>query len=234
MGALLGFESVSKSFRDKHVLENFSFTLHQGEVIALLGPSGCGKTTILNISAGLIRQYQGKVSVHTEEFGYVFQEPRLIPWKTVLENVLFALENEDRKERVERAQGVLKKVGLDHVNHFYPKQLSGGMKQRVSIARALVIDPKVILMDEPFSALDVSLKRELQNDVIQLIEEQDIGVLYVTHDPEEAARLADRVLILSCSSSTATEITLTTARSERNETDIQQIKNELQATLIGG
>ncbi|MGC5324699.1 ABC transporter ATP-binding protein [Brevibacillus sp. SYSU BS000544] len=234
MEALLRFESVSKSFRGNLVLDNFSFSLNQGEVIALLGPSGCGKTTILNIAAGLIRQSGGTVSVHTEELGYVFQEPRLIPWKTILDNVLFALEKDEKKAKMEKARAVLQKVGLEHVSHFYPKQLSGGMKQRVSIARALVVDPKVILMDEPFSALDVSLKKELQQDVIRLIEEHGIGVLYVTHDPEEAARLADRVLIFSKSCSSANEIPLPVNRSERDEADIVRIKKELQMTLTGG
>ncbi len=235
MEALLEFHSVSKTFSGKTVLDNFSLSLKKGEVIAILGPSGCGKTTILNIAAGLVKHTLGKVAAHTNRFGYVFQEPRLIPWKTVLDNVHFVMGKRDEKEMKEKAMEVLSKVGLKQVSHFYPKQLSGGMKQRVSIARALASDPQIILMDEPFSALDVSLKREMQEDVARLIAEKDIGVLYVTHDAEEAARLADRVLLFSkdCTSFTK-EIRLSTLRENRNDDDIQQMKKQLNSCLIGG
>lgn len=235
MEALLEFHAVTKTFSGKTVLDNFSLSLKKGEVIAILGPSGCGKTTILNIAAGLVTLTHGRVTTHTNRFGYVFQEPRLIPWKTVLDNIHFVLGKGDATELNEKAMKVLSKVGLNGVSHFYPKQLSGGMKQRVSIARALASDPELILMDEPFSALDVSLKKELQEDVARLIAEKEIGVLYVTHDAEEAARIADRVLLFSNDSSSFTkEIRLPTPRENRNDEDIQQMKRKLHTILIGG
>ncbi|MDH6348348.1 MULTISPECIES: ABC transporter ATP-binding protein [Brevibacillus] len=239
MEALLEFASVTKSFNGTTVLAGFSFSLAAGEVVAILGPSGCGKTTILNMAAGLIRQTSGTVTVRTEQLGYVFQEPRLIPWKTVTDNIRFVLGRMDQDTMNEKVTTVLQKVGLFHARDYYPKQLSGGMKQRVSIARALVTDPKMMLMDEPFSALDLALKRELQQDVIRLIEERRIGMVYVTHDPEEAARLADRVLLFSKSNNLAAatvirEYPLPGQRAGRSEDQIQQIKAVLHQHLTGG
>lgn len=235
MSLLVQFNEVSKKYNDQTVIDQFSYRLKTGEVIALLGPSGCGKTTILNLTAGLTNHSAGDIQRYTNDIGYVFQEPRLIPWKNVLENVLFALKNGTKQENLEKAHHSLAKVGLEQSIKCYPKQLSGGMRQRVSIARALVSNPKIILMDEPFSALDVSLKRELQEDVISIIEEKNIGIVYVTHDPEEAVRMADRIIMLEdklCK--VKREISLERVRKKRDHHYIQKMKCELSECIIGG
>lgn len=231
---LLEFHSVSVEFQEKLVIDQLSFSLKRGEVIALLGPSGCGKTTILNITSGLHKQSNGTVEVGTEEFGYVFQEPRLIPWKTVLENVLFVMKEKVKGKKLNKAHHVLEKVGLSKFHNYYPSQLSGGMKQRVSIARALASDPKIILMDEPFSALDPKLKGELQDDVIKLIEDSNVSIMYVTHDPLEAVKLADRVLVFGCEGcSLQYEIKLPLSRRKRDYSFLSQFEFQIRKCLGG-
>ena len=189
------FDSVSFQYEHIQIVENLSFCLKAGEVIVLFGPSGCGKTTILNLCVNLLQATKGTIIRNTKEIGYVFQEPRLLPWKTVVENVELVMDKKqrDRKDAVK----ALQQVGLSgQIIHQYPQVLSGGMKQRVSIARALVNEPQVILMDEPFSALDMKLKQDLQRDLIEIIQKRQVGILYVTHDATEAIRLADRIFIL--------------------------------------
>jgi ABC-type nitrate/sulfonate/bicarbonate transport system ATPase subunit len=235
MSLLVQFNEVTKKYNNKTVIDKFSYTLNNGEVIALLGPSGCGKTTILNLTAGLTYRTTGDIQRFTNNISYVFQEPRLIPWKTVLDNVLFAVKIGSKKENFENAMYSLAKVGLEKSANCYPKQLSGGMKQRVSIARALIANPKIILMDEPFSALDISLKRELQEDIISIIEEKEIGIVYVTHDPEEAIRIADRIILLEDSlCKIKNEVSLEKPRKKRDRHYIQKMKNELNECIIGG
>lgn len=196
-GPLLEFRAVSKAFGVQRVLDGFHLTLGRGEVVALLGPSGCGKTTVLNAAAGLVDPDEGRVIARAARVGYVFQEPRLIPWKTALENVLFALPASKKKRGSPEAMRLLSRLGLKEAADVYPRKLSGGMKQRVSIARMLVCEPDLLLMDEPFSALDVVLKQRLQDELIGLLEDRRKGALYATHDPKEAARLADRLFVMA-------------------------------------
>ncbi|WP_102273891.1 ABC transporter ATP-binding protein [Cytobacillus massiliigabonensis] len=234
MNVLVEFDSVSVRFNEEEVIKSLTFTLNQGEVIALLGPSGCGKTTILNMTSGLINEMEGKVSVHTKKFGYVFQEPRLLPWRTVIDNVLFVMKEKNKMDKKLKAFEILRMVRLDHAADYYPSKLSGGMKQRVSIARALATNPELILMDEPFSALDPKLKNELQQDVIQLIDENHIGIIYVTHDPLEALRLADRILVLSGQGcSIIHEMEIVKKRKERDYEFLIQAELELKQ-WVGG
>lgn len=191
----IAFDSVSFQYEHIQIVENLSFCLKAGEVIVLFGSSGCGKTTILNLCVNLLQATKETIIRNTKEIGYVFQEPRLLPWKTVVENVELVMDKKqrDRKDAVK----ALQQVGLSgQIIHQYPQVLSGGMKQRVSIARALVNEPQVILMDEPFSALDMKLKQDLQRDLIEIIQKRQVGILYVTHDATEAIRLADRIFIL--------------------------------------
>ncbi len=188
--------NVTKSFEKTAVLQDFSLTFEKGQIVSLLAPSGHGKTTILHLISDITHPDKGIIKVHTSKIGYIFQEHRLIPWKTVLQNLLFVMNDISRKERKTRALDILQQVGLDHVTDFYPSQLSGGMKQRVSIARAFAYQPELILMDEPFSALDVKRKEKLQHALIDLIETYKQTIIYVTHDPLEAAKISDKVLIL--------------------------------------
>lgn len=204
-------EKVSKNFVIKgvqhlKVLDNIDFTLHEGEIVALLGKSGSGKSTLLRIIAGLMDPSSGevlyrgkKVSAPVPDISMVFQSFALMPWLTVLQNVELGLEarNIPTQERKQRAEKAIDMVGLDGFENAYPKELSGGMKQRVGFARALVLEPDVLLMDEPFSALDILTAENLREDLLELWETNDAmkGILYVTHSIEEAVLTADRIIV---------------------------------------
>lgn len=188
------------------VLGELSFTVGEGGFICVLGPSGCGKTTLLNLVAGFIAPSQGQIFFRGKEIhgpgpdrGVVFQEATLFPWRTVWQNVAFGLEICGEKGQIlqKTVRQHLELMGLtDHADK-YPHTLSGGMRQKVAIARVLALDPQLLLMDEPFSALDANSRERLQDEVLRLWHNQRRTVLYVTHSVEEAAYLADRILILS-------------------------------------
>ena len=187
-------------------LADVSFDVSPGEFICLVGPSGCGKTTLFRIVAGLTEPTAGTVTLDgnpvTEpglDMGIVFQEYHLFPWRTVRGNVGFGLEQLDvpKAERQTRIDDLIDLVGLDGFEDSYPKSLSGGMKQRVALARALAVDPSLLLMDEPFSAVDAQTRRRLQNELLDIWEQTETTVLFVTHDVEEAVRLADRIVVMA-------------------------------------
>ncbi|WP_036218311.1 ABC transporter ATP-binding protein [Calidithermus chliarophilus] len=187
----------------KVVLEGVNLEVRSGEFVAVLGPSGCGKSTLLNILSGLERDYEGRVSFPgfagrgEPVLGYVFQEPRLLPWMTVRQNIHFALEATPSPEAGARVRNWLERVGLADYYDYYPNQLSVGMQHRVSLARALILDPQVLLLDEPFSSLDEITAMSMRGEVLELWKEQRGTVLLVTHNPLEAVYLADRVLIMA-------------------------------------
>lgn len=212
--ALIEINSVSKSFKksdlqDLLVLDNLNFSLREGEIVALLGKSGSGKSTLLRIIAGLTRPSDGQVYYRGQSvFGpvhgvsMVFQSFALFPWLTVLQNVELGLEAQGvtRQERRVRALEAIDIIGLDGFESAYPKELSGGMRQRVGFARALVVNPDVLLMDEPFSALDVLTADNLRSDLLDLWQERKTNIrsiLLVTHNIQEAALVADRILVFS-------------------------------------
>jgi len=187
------------------VLEDISFTIRQGEILAIVGPSGCGKSTLLGILGGLLKPTAGQVSVAGElpgdslnPFTYIFQDFALLPWRTVAANVALAIEHHplSRVERRARVADALARTGLTEFAHALPKQLSGGMRQRVGIARALVVNPAVLLMDEPLSALDAQTRELLMEDFEAIWAREHTTGAYVTHNLEEALRMADRVMIL--------------------------------------
>ncbi|HYR83356.1 MAG TPA: ABC transporter ATP-binding protein [Terriglobia bacterium] len=181
------------------VLENISFEIAEGTFCSLLGPSGCGKSTILNLIARLDRHTSGNISVNGNKMGFVFQQPRLLNWRTVTDNVALPLEHDnfDKRGRRELALKYLRLVGLDGFEDYYPLQLSGGMQQRVAIARALVIDPEILLMDEPFSGLDEFTARKLRQELIRIWQETGKTVVFVTHSISEAIFLSQQILIVS-------------------------------------
>ncbi len=211
---LLQVKNIKKAFQKRGapellVLDQVNFDINKGEIIALLGKSGSGKSTLLRIIAGLVSPTSGEVLFHNQPIlqpvpglTMVFQNFALLPWLTVLENVELGLEAQgvDREERRKRALKAIDIVGLDGFESAYPKELSGGMAQRVGFARALVVDPELLLMDEPFSALDVLTAENLRNDLINIWESAATkikAVLLVTHNIEEAAFLADRIFVFS-------------------------------------
>jgi len=187
-------------------LDGMDLSIQSGEFVSVLGPSGCGKSTIIGAVAGFTRISAGELSVDGRavtapgpERGVVFQQHTLFPWKTALENVEFGLKMRGvgQRERRERAREILETVGLSEFSRHYPHQLSGGMQQRVNLARALVNRPRVLLMDEPFCSLDAQTRLQMQELVLALWEELHMTVVFVTHEVDEAVYLSDRVAVLS-------------------------------------
>lgn len=187
-------------------LENINLTIAEQECVCLLGPSGCGKTTLLKLIAGLLFPTHGQVNIDGkavtgpgQDCAMVFQNFALLPWANVLENIAFGLElrGVSKAERLRVAQELARVVGLEGFEKHYPRQLSGGMQQRVGLARALAIEPKILLLDEPFSALDAQTRRLLQEDFIGMQQRAPKTVVFVTHSMDEAVRLGDRVALLS-------------------------------------
>lgn len=200
--------NLTKAFYKKQgsvtALDDITLTIDDGEFVCLVGPSGCGKTTLLRILAGLENPSIGDFTIATEKEdrplqSMVFQERGIIPWLTVEENVAFGLKMRHMPKKIikERTAYYLKKTGLDKFSTLYPKELSGGMKQRVSIARAFANDPEILLMDEPFAALDEQNKFILQAELLSIWEETGKTVLFITHSIDEALLLADRILLMS-------------------------------------
>ena len=206
---LLSIRNLKKVYTTREgeleALGSVSFDVGVQEFVSIVGPSGCGKTTLMRIIAGLMPQTSGELIVDQEEFnpqkevGFVFQKALLLDWRRVLDNVLLPIEilRLDRKKYIPRAMELLELVGLKGFERCYPNELSGGMQQRVSIARALIHDPKLILMDEPFGALDAITREKMNFELLRIWSEAKKTVLFVTHEINEAVFLSDRVVVLS-------------------------------------
>lgn len=193
--------SVSKSFNGKKIIEKAEFRAEKGDFVCIVGESGSGKTTLLRMVAGL-ESYEGKITFRGEKIdrksiGFVFQDDRLLPWRTALENVLFGLELRGEEESISKARKVLELVGLKGFEDHYPSQLSGGQRQRVGIARALAIDPEILLMDEPFASLDELTREKMQEELNQIWNREKKTVLFVTHSIDEAIFLGTKVVVLT-------------------------------------
>lgn len=191
-------KGVSHVFGTTTALEDLDLQVEAGEFVSLIGPSGCGKSTVLRLTAGLIRPTSGTIEVESDNIGYIFQEPTLMPWRTVAKNIelLGEIEGMDRTERSRRAVEVLEMVGLGEFRDHYPLQLSGGMKMRTSIARSLLLDPHVFLFDEPFGALDQISRSRMNEELTNLFATKRFASLLVTHSVEEAIFLASRLLVM--------------------------------------
>jgi NitT/TauT family transport system ATP-binding protein len=203
--AKLELDNISKRFGDVQAIKGMTFSVNENEFVSLIGPSGCGKTTTLRIIDGVQPPDEGEIRIggnpvtgSGQDRGFVFQEFRLFPWRTVMENVTFGMEIADvpKEERRQRAEKYIKMVGLAEFDDHYPHELSGGMKQRVGIARALSIEPEILLMDEPFGALDAMTRETMQKEVLQIWQQERRTVVFVTHDIDEAVFLSDRVHVL--------------------------------------
>ncbi|MEE7456659.1 nitrate/sulfonate/bicarbonate ABC transporter ATP-binding protein [Methylorubrum populi] len=201
---MLSIESLSKTYADgTRALDGIDLAVRSAEIVALIGGSGCGKTTLLRLVAGLDRPSAGRIVLDGEAItrphpgvGLVFQEPRLLPWLDVAGNVGFGIDGLPRRERAERVAHALERVGLAEHAGRWPRELSGGQQQRVSIARAFVASPRVLLLDEPFSALDAFTRKDLHSHLLALWEEVRPTVIIVTHDVGEAVALADRAIVM--------------------------------------
>jgi NitT/TauT family transport system ATP-binding protein len=202
----LSFNYVNSKNIETQALKDISFDVNRGEFVAIIGPSGCGKTTLLNCIDGLLSPSFGeikinkkKVTIPGKDRAYVFQDPLLLPWRNVLGNIAFGaqMHGVNREVIKERSENLVKIMHLNGFEKFYPHQLSGGMKQRVNIARALCIYPEILLLDEPFSNLDAQIKEIMQEEILNIYDKFDKTFIFVTHNIEEAIYLADKVIILS-------------------------------------
>lgn len=250
---VIRFTDVTKTFRradgkgDFVAVDKLSFEIAKGEIVAVLGKTGCGKSTMFNIVAGLIEASEGKASVVGHDpfrefdffrgkIGIVFQNDRLMPWRTALENVLLGLQvlNADPKEAGETARGWLARLGLSGHENDYPHALSGGMRQRVSIARAFAVNPEILLCDEPFSALDEMTARDLRAEFVRLVRANNKTAVFITHQIGEAMEIGDRVMVFHRPARIAYEAKLSAATSEderrKMRDDIMQVLSVDQAT----
>src|ERR1043165_6334105 len=234
-------DQISHRFGALDVLDHVSFTVASGEVVAIVGPSGCGKRTLLSILGGLLRPSEGRAELRgappagsLNPLTFVFQDFALLPWCTVEANVEFPLAHTALDAATRRAvvDDALRRTGLSDFRGAYPKQLSGGMRQRVGIARALAVRPAILLMDEPLSALDAQARELLLEDFIRLLADGSMGAVYVTHSLEEAVRLADRIVVLSRRPGRAREVvTIPLPRAERGDIDARGRLLALQSEL---
>ena len=203
MKEVLRFENVSMHYHDKQgetvALQNVNFSVKDGEFVAIIGPSGCGKTTLLSLAAGLLIPTKGKVITSDCSFGYMLQKDELFPWRTIEKNIFLPLEikRTNTPKQRERALALAEKYGLQQFLKSYPSALSGGMRQRAALIRTLSVDPDVLLLDEPFSALDYQTRLSVCDDVYKIIREEKKTALLITHDISEAISVADRIFVLS-------------------------------------
>ena len=237
---IIRFNDVSKSFRrpdgrgDFVAVDKLSFEIAKGEIVAVLGKTGCGKSTMFNIVAGLIEPSAGEARVVGHDpfrefdffrgkIGIVFQNDRLMPWRTALDNVLLGLQvlNTDPKQAIDTARGWLARLGLSGHENDYPHALSGGMRQRVSIARAFAVNPEILLCDEPFSALDEMTARDLRAEFVRLVRQNNKTAVFITHQINEAMEIGDRVLVFHRPARIAYEARLSASTSDAERRTIQ-------------
>ena len=202
MNELVKIKDVKKIFYSEigkvAAINNFSLTLNKGEIVGIVGPSGSGKSTILNLISKLIEPTSGTVEINGS-VGYMFQKDHLLEWRNVLDNILIGLEIQKKKttENIEKVISLIKKYGMADFINNYPLELSGGMRQRIALIRTLSLNPDILLLDEPFSALDYQTRLEVCDDVHKIIKDQEIATILVTHDISEAISMCDRIIVLS-------------------------------------
>ncbi|MEH6726393.1 MAG: ABC transporter ATP-binding protein [Hyphomicrobiales bacterium] len=230
MDSAVSVRSVSKNYGTVEALRDLSLEFPRGQLTSLLGPSGCGKTTLLKIIAGLLEPTSGEIQIEGKKVtgpgadrAFVFQDFALLPWASVIRNVAFGLELRGvaKSEREAIAEKYIKNVGLSGFEKSYPHELSGGMRQRVGLARALSVDSQVLLLDEPFSAVDEQNRRKFQEDMLELVRNENKTFIFVTHSIEEAVYVSDQIAILLPRPSRVSEIIRPT--SFRN-TDVENIR----------
>ena len=241
---MLLVDHISKAFslngRSRPVLEDIHFSVRQGELICIIGKSGCGKSTLLKIIAGFLPPSSGTVFLNKRPVRrpgpdrcFVFQEDALFPWLTVEENIAFGIERKSRKDFQKEIDRFLSLVGLTEFRHYLPREISGGMRQRVAIARVLILKPQVLLMDEPFGALDAYTRGEMQQLLLHLWRQLGQTILFVTHDVNEAVILADRILVMGrCPGQIHREISVSLSRPRKKyEGQVSELTQRLSDIL---
>ena len=237
---MLRLENIAKSFYARHevfdAVSDFSIDVYENEFLTILGPGQCGKSVLLNIIAGLEKPTKGTVDFPASSdttMGFVFQKTAVFPWKTVMENVELGLQikGTNKKERREKAQYLIELVGLKGFENAYPYQLSGGMKQRVGIARAYCVNPDILLMDEPFGALDAQTRYQMEEEVLRIWQAEKRTVIFVTNNIEEALFLGDRIVLLSACPAKVKEIYIPRLERPRNniDPDFLALREEIEA-----
>ena len=191
---------IQNKTKENIIFKNFNIDINHGQFISIFGPSGCGKTTLLNIISGLDKNFDGFINIKKDDFfkkkiSYMFQSPRLFPWLTAIENIKFPIKKKKNCEKI--ANDLLKKVGLEKFKNEYPNRLSGGMQRRISLARAFISNPNILLLDEPFVSIDKKISNSLRELLIKLWKKNKPTIIFVTHDLDEAIELADRIFFLS-------------------------------------
>ena len=234
---MITLKNICKSYADYFALQNVNLNVKKGEFIVLLGASGCGKTTLLNIIGGFETFDSGEVIINNQHFTHqskpkdcvkIFQDYALLPWLSVLDNVAFSLQAKKIKNAKEVALEYLKLVHLEAFASRFPSQLSGGQRQRVALARALCVQPKILLLDEPFSALDNFTRNALQNELLNIKKNLQTPMIFVTHDIDEAIYLGDRVIILKPNpGEIVADIKIWVDKSDRNSLGFLELKKEI-------
>ena len=208
---MLEFLKISHAYNKQKILNNFSMKLEQGEVVSLLGPSGCGKTTLLKLASGIEKLQNGQIKLNNEivsspyihvnsekrNVGYVFQDCALFPHLTILQNIFFGMKSYEIEKQKNKIQSLMKEINISSLAKKYPHQLSGGQQQQVALVRAMASDPQIIFLDEPYSNLDSRLKEKIRDQMLHILKEHDITALLVTHDPEEAMFMSDKIGVLN-------------------------------------
>lgn len=229
MSNIVQVKNLSMNFYTKEgeleVLRDMNFSLNKGEILTLLGPSGCGKSTILNILTNLLKPTEGEIQIDGE-IGYMFQKDNLLEWRNIIDNITIGLEIQNKKtpEALENVENLLKIYGLWDFKNMYPKELSGGMKQRVSLIRTLSVNPDILLLDEPFSALDYQTRLLVSDDVYKIIRNEKKSAILVTHDISEAISMSDKVAVLSTRPTTVKNIYDIDIRKNQDLTPLQTRK----------
>lgn len=229
MSNIVQVKNLSMNFYTKEgeleVLRDMNFSLNKGEILTLLGPSGCGKSTILNILTNLLKPTEGEIQIDGE-IGYMFQKDNLLEWRNIIDNITIGLEiqNKNTPEALENVENLLKIYGLWDFKNMYPKELSGGMKQRVSLIRTLSVNPDILLLDEPFSALDYQTRLLVSDDVYKIIRNEKKSAILVTHDISEAISMSDKVAVLSTRPTTVKNIYDIDIRKNQDLTPLQTRK----------
>lgn len=217
---MLKIKAVDLQYQELEIFKNLSFDVQNNEIVAIIGPSGCGKTSLLNMIGKLQEPTNGSIEVDGEKIAFIFQDDRLLPWKSVWDNIAIV----GKEEKVNTIRNLIKEVGLEGFENYKPSQLSGGMKKRCGIARAFYYDSELLLMDEPFQGLDYTLRREMLQMLMEVWKKHQQPVVFVTHEIDEALQVAHRILVLSNRPSYIVEEFTLPLHSERNLKDLEVLK----------